>query len=488
MRFVPLVFALLLLPSCLAEYRWEPCKYVVRLYPVVEGRVFDLETGEGVPASIGENLPAREDGGFKLVLPSGGSYSLRFTFPGYENHEENFTIESRGYKFLSVGLRYDPFDLALSENSGSLSKRSGERWGSKTLTVAVERKNGYSGQIEFSLQSQGVSASFSPPILPPGSTSCQLTLLPSESLGAGRYEVRILGRDNGGRLVENVPYTLTLSIEATGGGGGGGGQAESRTHSVSIPLYFLNSKTLRKIPTVSGNEVKITSVENIAAGISSSGLGNIFLDLGATVGKNDPPRERRFKTKIKVDTLGYHPQEFTVSGTVSIRWENMTCSVISVWTYLDPREGWVQLSWDKTPKLFVWPTSPVSESRQLTASGNYQWNSDYKLCYYPVYNPKTGKYELFAYGSVDEFWNASKIDPPTTLAKTKTPWGGTYQAKATGWVTGSNGVVVETQLRSEYVDARGEYAVVPSGKEEPVDMYVSISGPNIWQCPSGKKH
>jgi hypothetical protein len=491
MRLAPLVFALLLLPICSAGYRWEPCEYVVRLGEIIRGRVVDDQTGEPVVASVvlenlvnlenGEHLEKMEtgtnsEGGFLFVLPWGDfRFSLGFSYlpPGYHDWSENGWIKKGECCENEIRVRYDPFHLRLSENSGTLRKRCGERWGSRTLTIVVEPRNRYFGQVEFSVQSQGISASFSPPILLLSShTTCQLTLLPSESLGAGSYEVRILAKDNRGRLVENVPYTLSLGIESGGGGGGGGGGTETRTHTVTFPLYIVNSKTLGRIPSVGVGDVKVLEGN---LGVTGS-TGNLYLSLSAMVDKGES-RSGAFTGKFRVETAGYYPSpEVTVSGRYSVNWDGLTCSVLSVRVALDPREGWVNLSWrgwDTTPKFYLKPGASTA-SVSLSASGSYQWNSDYWLKYYSSF----GKY-----GQVDEYWDGQKKDPDAFLAKTKTPWGGTYRATATGWVTDSGGKVVEMQLRSDFLDATGEYAVVQSGQERPVNMYASIGGPQVYQEP-----
>jgi len=111
----------ILLPPSFAGYVYEPCKYVVRVNTIIEGKVFDLETGEGIPALIlgrigSENVQARagDNGYFRLELPWADlRYDLGFRYPGYEELDEQGSVQRGEYKFLSIGLKYDPFDLKL---------------------------------------------------------------------------------------------------------------------------------------------------------------------------------------------------------------------------------------------------------------------------------------------------------------------------------------------------------------------------------------
>ncbi|MEM2481028.1 MAG: hypothetical protein QXG14_03225, partial [Candidatus Hadarchaeales archaeon] len=123
MRILAPLLLLALVPACAAAYQWEPCAYVVRLYPVIEGRVFDGASGEPLPASVslrllsvsGENLVwgrADEDGRFRFILQRENfSYELGFGHPGYENKRLSGEIGVGGYRYVEAGLEYDPFDL-----------------------------------------------------------------------------------------------------------------------------------------------------------------------------------------------------------------------------------------------------------------------------------------------------------------------------------------------------------------------------------------
>ncbi|MEM2289374.1 MAG: hypothetical protein QXK27_02165 [Candidatus Hadarchaeales archaeon] len=123
MRILAPLLLLALVPACAAAYQWEPCAYVVRLYPVIEGRVFDGASGEPLPASVslrllsvsGENLVwgrADEDGRFRFILQRENfSYELGFGHPGYENKRLSGEIGVAGYRYVEAGLEYDPFDL-----------------------------------------------------------------------------------------------------------------------------------------------------------------------------------------------------------------------------------------------------------------------------------------------------------------------------------------------------------------------------------------
>jgi hypothetical protein len=108
----------MLLSPCFSGYAYEPCKYVVRVNEIIEGQVYDLETGGGIQAwvSLGnvENVTADEEGRFRFTFPWGDyKYRLSFFHPGYENVSVEGSVNRGGYKFIRVGLKYDPFDLEL---------------------------------------------------------------------------------------------------------------------------------------------------------------------------------------------------------------------------------------------------------------------------------------------------------------------------------------------------------------------------------------
>jgi hypothetical protein len=251
MRLAPLVLALLLLPICSAGYRWEPCEYVVRLNAVIEGQVYDSETMEGIPARVSfenlvnlENVVSLENlenttgpnGRFKFVLPWGDfQYVLLFSSPGYENENRENQIGKGGYQFLPVGLRYDPFDLSVSESSVSLSRNAGESWPTKSITLTLTPKNGYTGGATLTVESKldytlsSSSLSFHSP------ASATLTISPKASAKDGSYEIKVFALDSNGRRVENAVITVALSTSSSGGGGGssgGGGPSGSQIYTL----------------------------------------------------------------------------------------------------------------------------------------------------------------------------------------------------------------------------------------------------------------
>jgi hypothetical protein len=221
-----LVFVLL--SPCLAGYAYEPCKYVVRLSEIIEGQVYDLETGGGIQAwvSLGnvENVTADEEGRFRFTFPWGDyKYRLSFFHPGYENVSVEGSVNRGGYKFIRVGLKYDPFDLSVSESSVSLSRKAGESWPTKSITLTLTPKNGYTGGATLTVESKldyvlsSSSLSFHSP------ASATLTISPKASAKDGSYEVRVFALDSNGRRVENAVITVTLSTSSGGGGSSGGG-------------------------------------------------------------------------------------------------------------------------------------------------------------------------------------------------------------------------------------------------------------------------
>jgi hypothetical protein len=232
----------MLLSPCLAGYAYEPCKYVVRINEIIEGQVYDLETGGGIQAQVSlnnvEKATADEEGRFRFTFPWGDyKYKLSFSYPGYENVSVEGSVKRGEYKFIRVGLRYDPFDLSVSDNSVFLSRNAGESWPTKSIILTLTPKNEYTGgatlivesKLDYTLSSS--SLSFHSP------ASATLTISPKASAKDGSYEVRVFALDSNGRRVENALITVTLSTSSGGGsgsssGGGGGGPSRSQIWTV----------------------------------------------------------------------------------------------------------------------------------------------------------------------------------------------------------------------------------------------------------------
>jgi len=191
----------------------------------------DSETSQPVPFSYSLTLSSKpihlegraEEGRFRLrVSDEDHAYLVRLSSPGYENLTLTGGLKAGETKILQALMRYDPFDLELSESSVSLSRNTGESWPAKDITLTLTPKNGYTGgavltvesKLDYTLSSS--SLSFHSP------ASATLTVSPKASASDGSYEIKVFALDSSGRRVENAVIAVTLSTSSGGGGGGGG--------------------------------------------------------------------------------------------------------------------------------------------------------------------------------------------------------------------------------------------------------------------------
>lgn len=142
-----LIFLLALSPPASAEevHRKE-LQYIIKgQYSIIEGYVFDSKTGDPVVgASItGEihsekkrvDVLVNENGYFIVEILEEGDhdYILNVCAVGYESVALTGSIKSGEHKSLRVSIDYNPFDLRLSESSGSLTR------GYKTSSYSLSR-------------------------------------------------------------------------------------------------------------------------------------------------------------------------------------------------------------------------------------------------------------------------------------------------------------------------------------------------------------
>ena len=102
---------------------------------VIEGTIVDNETGGGVGGAgvggeahseiISINVQADANGHFRIELPAGENhtYVLNISAPGYDNRTVTGSVKSSERKNLGqIRINYNPFDVQLAENSGSLTR------------------------------------------------------------------------------------------------------------------------------------------------------------------------------------------------------------------------------------------------------------------------------------------------------------------------------------------------------------------------------
>lgn len=156
MGFLALSFCLLFIlalppPASAEEIRRRELQYIIEgKYSIIEGGIFDSETGDPVAgASIkGEvhsetlqiDAVADASGHFVVEVMEEGdhTYALNVYAPGYEIVTITGSIKFGERKSLQISLKYDPFDLQLSESSGSLVR--GYRESSYAVTRLIPFK------------------------------------------------------------------------------------------------------------------------------------------------------------------------------------------------------------------------------------------------------------------------------------------------------------------------------------------------------------
>jgi hypothetical protein len=142
-------------PSAVVGQKMELIPYIAsvgRVGPgVLEGMVFDSETGEGVGGAriLGEahsetipiDIAADENGYFRISLPRGDhTYAFNVSAIGYDPKAMEGSVRAGERKYLRIPLDYNPFDLGLAENSGALERD----WLPYALTSTYEYRMGTS--------------------------------------------------------------------------------------------------------------------------------------------------------------------------------------------------------------------------------------------------------------------------------------------------------------------------------------------------------
>ena len=104
---------------------------------IIEGDIVDNELGTPVGgAGVGGEVPseiiyvnvqADENGHFRVVLPKNltdenHTFIFNISAPGYDNRRVENVIKRGETKYLRIPLNYNPFDVQLAENSGSLTR------------------------------------------------------------------------------------------------------------------------------------------------------------------------------------------------------------------------------------------------------------------------------------------------------------------------------------------------------------------------------
>ncbi len=116
---------------------------------------------------------------------------------------------------------------------------------------------------------------------------------------------------------------------------------------------------------------------------------------------------------------------------------------------LEPREGWVQLSWegwDTTPKLYL----KLDALTATVSSPLRRTTRELRLLAEVLHRLWEVRVRGRVLGRAEEGY-------PQPPRRGQDAWGN-LPATATGWITGSGGNIVTMALRSDYVDVIGEYA------------------------------
>jgi hypothetical protein len=111
-------------------------------------------------------------------------------------------------------MRYDPFDLSVSENSATLTRNEGETWPERKVTITVSPKNGYENEVRLRIEGGNIDFTLDRNVLRFSSpATATLTLLPRSTLPHGTYTLTVTATDSTGRFSRCRSYTLTLSTQ-----------------------------------------------------------------------------------------------------------------------------------------------------------------------------------------------------------------------------------------------------------------------------------
>lgn|GEM_PF-4142904 len=131
-----LLFVLVILPNVSAgDVHRKELQYIIEgEYSIIEGVVFDAETGTPVggadvkgeinPEGLCIDVIVDASGHFFVEIMEDGDHDfiLKVCAPGYEPVTVAGSIKHGEHKNLRIPVNYDPFDLQLSESSGSLTR------------------------------------------------------------------------------------------------------------------------------------------------------------------------------------------------------------------------------------------------------------------------------------------------------------------------------------------------------------------------------
>jgi hypothetical protein len=198
----------------------------------------DNETGEPIPGSLGASASlvvhseeirigpkaADEGGRVRFVLPplkGEHDFAVVARAKGYEQTVATGRIRARESRRENVRLRYDPFDLSVSENSATLTRNEGETWPERKVTITVSPKNGYENEVRLRVEGGNIDFTLDRNVLRFSSpATATLTLLPRSTLPDGTYTLTVTAMDSTGRFSRCQSYTLALKTQRRQSSGG----------------------------------------------------------------------------------------------------------------------------------------------------------------------------------------------------------------------------------------------------------------------------
>jgi hypothetical protein len=252
----------------------------------------DSETSQPVPfsysltlSSTPVHLEGRAEGGkFRLrVSDEDHAYLIKLTSPGYENLVLTGGLKAGETKILQALMRYDPFDLALSESSATLTRNEGETWPEHKVTITVSPKNGYENEVRLKVEGGSVDFTLDKNVLQFSSPAkATLTLLPRSTLPDGSYTLTVKATDSSERFSRCQSYTLTLSTQrrqsSSSRQGSGGKPVNSQIWTlVNAPIdvtWKVDDYGVYPVPSSGLSDTSVTWTLKLRDGNSVSGQTN----------------------------------------------------------------------------------------------------------------------------------------------------------------------------------------------------------------------